>query len=277
MNMDRRKMIELADVLKNRLSGGLICCLVLVAAYLYQRFCPGMYVDALSSSIYISMWLTLFLIALLWTLRERNTQMLPSEVTDWAFVASFLLMTSDQIYFLLPKELHERIAPVVSVYTLPALAVGGIVMAGLIKLLVSLYRLLDSERRKSALQAEQLRVLLASPLPEDKSLLLVRKLIINESIFQLSSTERYLLMEGCRKIDPDFFVWLREQKIVLPERDVFFCVLVRMKKKKEEIVSILKIVDDRTYRTMVSRARKRLRAADVDLETFLCELQSIVT
>lgn len=271
MNMDRRKMIELADVLKNRLSGGLICCLVLIAAYLYQRFCPGMYVDTLSSSVYLSIWMVLFVGALLWTFRERNAQMLPSEVTDWQFIAAFLLITSDQIYIILPKELRRGIAPALSTYTLPALVVGGIVIAGLIKLLMLRYRLLDNERQKSALQTKQLQELLASPLSVQGGNCFVRKLIINESIFQLSAADYLLLVEGCRTIDPVFFVWLRERNIDLPPRDIVWCILVRMQKKKEEIMFIFNITDG-TYRTMLSRIRKRLCLEHVDLETFLRKL-----
>ena len=35
---------------KQLLSGGLLCCLILLAAYIFQAFFPGMYVDAFSSS-----------------------------------------------------------------------------------------------------------------------------------------------------------------------------------------------------------------------------------
>ena len=31
---------------KQLLSGGLLCCLILLAAYIFQAFFPGMYVDA---------------------------------------------------------------------------------------------------------------------------------------------------------------------------------------------------------------------------------------
>ena len=34
---------------KQLLSGGLLCCLILLAAYIFQAFFPGMYVDAFSS------------------------------------------------------------------------------------------------------------------------------------------------------------------------------------------------------------------------------------
>lgn len=45
---------------KQLLSGGLLCCLILLAAYIFQAFFPGMYVDAFSSSMHLLMWLTLF-------------------------------------------------------------------------------------------------------------------------------------------------------------------------------------------------------------------------
>ena len=45
---------------KQLLSGGLLCCLILLAAYIFQAFFPGVYVDAFSSSMHLLMWLTLF-------------------------------------------------------------------------------------------------------------------------------------------------------------------------------------------------------------------------
>ena len=45
---------------KQLLSGGLLCCLILLAAYIFQAFFPGMYVDAFSSSMHLLMWLSLF-------------------------------------------------------------------------------------------------------------------------------------------------------------------------------------------------------------------------
>ena len=45
-------------------------------------------------------------------------------------------------------------------------------------------------------------------------------------------------------------------------------MLIRMYKKKEEILSIFCITDG-TYRTMRSRARKRLGLDDKDLDIFL--------
>lgn len=48
--MNKRVTIQFADFIKSRLAGGLLCCLVLLAAYLFQMFFPGMYVDAFSSS-----------------------------------------------------------------------------------------------------------------------------------------------------------------------------------------------------------------------------------
>lgn len=51
--MNKRVTIQFADFIKSRLAGGLLCCLVLLAAYLFQMFFPGMYVDAFSSSFYL--------------------------------------------------------------------------------------------------------------------------------------------------------------------------------------------------------------------------------
>lgn len=264
-------MLPLVGFIKNRLAAGLLCCLVLVAAYLFQLYFSDAYTDALSSSIYFSTWLTLFVGALLWTFRERNTQMLPFDVTDWQFIVVLLLITSDQIYIILLKGFRQEVALALSNYTLPALVVGSIVIAVLIKLLISLYRLLDNERRQSALQTQRLQSLLASPLSVQKNNCFVRRLIINESIFQLSAADYLLLVEECRTVDPDFFVWLKERNIELPPRDIVWCILVRMQKRREEIISILGVTDN-TYRTMLSRFRKRLCVRDVDLETFLKKL-----
>ena len=46
-----------------------------------------------------------------------------------------------------------------------------------------------------------------------------------------------------------------------------------MRKTKEEISSIF-CISDGTYRTMKSRARKRLGIGEVDLEEFLQEIHS---
>lgn len=116
--MNKRVTIQFADLIKSRLAGGLLCCLVLLAAYLFQMFFPGMYVDAFSASHYLFMWLILFVGALLWTFREKGTHGLPSEVTDWQCIAAFLLIVANQIYFVMPKEVHVELAPALSAYTL---------------------------------------------------------------------------------------------------------------------------------------------------------------
>lgn len=112
--MNKRVTIQFADFIKSRLAGGLLCCLVLLAAYLFQMFFPGMYVDAFSSSFYLFAWLILFVGALLWTLREKGTSGLPSEITDWQCIAAFLLIVANQIYVVMPKEVHVELAPVIS-------------------------------------------------------------------------------------------------------------------------------------------------------------------
>lgn len=264
-------MIQLISIIKERLASGLLCCLILVAAYLFEVYFSHLYVGALSSSFYLSMWLTLFVGALLWTFRERNAQLLPSEVTDWQCIAAFLLITSQQIYTILPKELHQEMAPMLSTYTLPALIVGGIVVASLIKLLSSLYHLLDSERQQSALQTQRIQELLASPPSVQGDILLVRRLIENKSICRLSTEDDLLLLEGCRMIDPGFFGWLSKRKLQPTPREIVWCVLVRMRKTKEEMMLILS-VSEGAYRTTKSRVRKHLCPENVDLETFLWEI-----
>ena len=99
-----------------------------------------MYVDAFSSSIHLSMWLTLFVGALLWTFREREAHGIPSEITDWQCIAAFLLITADQIYVVMPKEIHQEVAPALSTYTIPTLVVVGILIAGIIKYSILLYQ-----------------------------------------------------------------------------------------------------------------------------------------
>ena len=79
------------------------------------------------------------------------------------------------------------------------------------------------------------------------------------------------MVEECRMIDPEFFTWLEQQDYHLPPRDIVLCVLIRMYKTKEEILSIFCITDG-TYRTMKSRVRKRLSIDDKELETFLREV-----
>ena len=137
--MNKRVTIQFADLIKSRLAGGLLCCLVLLAGYLFQMLFPGMYVDAFSSSFYLFMWLILFVGALLWTLREKGTHGLPSEITDWQCIAAFLLIVGDQIYAVMPKEVRVELAPALSAYTLPVLIIVGFFKKHLIISNISFY------------------------------------------------------------------------------------------------------------------------------------------
>lgn len=253
---------------KQLLSGGLLCCLILLAAYIFQAFFPGMYVDAFSSSMHLLMWLTLFVGALLWTFHEKGETFGISEVIDWQFIAAFILITADEIYMIMPREIHMEIAPVLSEYTIPVLAVIGIMVAATIKVSITLYHKLADERRQAILQAQKIQQLLDSPPPEQKGISFLRKLVENQSIAQFSAKDYLLLVEGCQIVDTEFFNWLKKQDFQLPPRDIVLCVLIRMYKKKEEILSIFCITDG-TYRTMRSRARKRLGLDDKDLDIFL--------
>ena len=259
--MNKRVTIQFADFIKSRLAGGLLCCLVLLAAYLFQMFFPGMYVDAFSSSFYLFAWLILFVGALLWTLREKGTSGLPSEITDWQCIAAFLLIVANQIYVVMPKEVHVELAPVISAYTLPVLVIVGLAIAGIVKLSISFYRSLEIERQKTILQEKRLQELLSSPPP----------VLENQSIYQLTASENLTLIEGCRAIDPDFFVWLKNKQIKIPPRHIVYCVLIRMRKTKKEILSIFDISDG-ACRAMRSRVRASLGIEDEDMETFLQEL-----
>lgn len=304
--MNKRVTIQFADFIKSRLAGGLLCCLVLLAAYLFQMFFPGMYVDAFSSSFYLFAWLILFVGALLWTLREKGTSGLPSEITDWQCIAAFLLIVANQIYVVMPKEVHVELAPVISActllkseffpyedayidraalpnalqtlgagvftdYTLPVLVIVSLAIAGIVKLSISFYRSLEIERQKTILQEKRLQELLSSPPPVLEGVIFVRRLLENQSIYQLTASENLTLIEGCRAIDPDFFVWLKDKQIKIPPRHIVYCVLIRMRKTKKEILSIFDISDG-ACRAMRSRVRASLGIEDEDMETFLQEL-----
>lgn len=259
---------------KQLLSGGLLCVIVVIAAYLFEVLFPGMYVDAFSSSVYLSFWMMLLVGAMIWTFREPGIHGIASEITDWQLIAAFFLFVADRIYINMPKEIHQDIVPVLSTYTLPALVIGGIVMAGLIKFMNSLYRKLEDERKQNILQIQRIQEQLASPPSEQKNCELIRKLIMNESIAQLSVSENLRLVEECQIIDLTFFNWLRRQHLqqTPPPRDIILCILIRMLKTKEDILTILGVTND-AYRVMKSRARKRLEIKDDDWETFLKELK----
>lgn len=168
----------------------------------------------------------------------------------------------------MPREIHMEIAPVLSEYTIPVLVVIGIMVAATIKVSITLYQKLADERRQAVLQTQKMQQLLDSPPTGQKDIVFLRKLIENRSIAQFSAKDYILLIEECRMIDSEFFVWLKKQGCQLPPRDIVLCVLIRMYKTKDEILSIFCITDG-TYRTMKSRARKRLGIGDEELESFL--------
>ena len=259
---------------KQLLSGGLLCVIVVIAAYLFEVLFPRMYVDAFSSSVYLSFWMVLLVGAMIWTFREPGIHGIASEITDWQLIAAFFLFVSDRIYVMMPKEVHEVVGPMLSTYTLPILIIGSLIVTGLIKFSTSLYKRLEDERKQNILQTQRIQQLLDAPPTQHKSCRLIRKLIINESIVQLSASENLQLVEECQIIDLTFFNWLRKQQLpqTPPPRDIILCILIRMLKKKEEILTILGITND-TYRVMKSRARKRLGIDDDNWETFIMELE----
>lgn len=65
---------------------------------------------------------------------------------------------------------------------------------------------MQNERQQSIIQSQKLQQLLASPLSTQRGISLVRKLIENKSIAQLSAQDYLSLVEGCRTIDPDFLL-----------------------------------------------------------------------
>ena len=121
------------------------------------------------------------------------------------------------------------------------------------------------------LQEKRLQELLSSPPPVLEGVIFVRRLLENQSIYQLTASENLTLIEGCRAIDPDFFVWLKDKQIKIPPRHIVYCVLIRMRKTKKEILSIFDISDG-ACRAMRSRVRASLGIEDEDMETFLQEL-----
>lgn len=235
----QRHMKQVVYSFKQLFSGGLLCCGVIVIAYLSEIIFPELYVDAFSSSIYLTLWMVLFVGALLWTIREPGAQGLGAEITDWQFIAAFLLFMANRAFELMPKEIHRIMDPVLSTYTLPALIIGGIVVAGIIKFTSTLYKRLEEERRQAILQTQRIRELVDSPPPPQKGLLLFRKLIENKSIAQFTPSEISLLLEGCHAIDPVFFSWLKKQNIqpLPPARDIILCILIRMRKSKRYCLS----------------------------------------
>lgn len=253
---------------KQRLSGGLLCCLILLLAYVFQAFFPELYVDAFSSSIYLVMWLALFVGAVLWTFRTEGESIGIAKIVDWQFVASFVLITANEIYVLLPKEIQLGMAPVLSEYTIPVLVVIGVMVACVIKASLALQRKLADERQRAMLQAQKIQQLIDNPPTEQEGVSFLRMLIENRSIAQLSAKDYLLLVEGCRLIDPELFAWLGRQGCQPTPRDIVLCVLIRMRKTKEEIVAIF-CISIGAYRTMKSRARQRLGIEESDLEDFL--------
>lgn len=266
--MHKEKIKQLISIIKERLAGGLLCCLVLAVAYLFQYFFSEVYIDALSSSYYLTLWMIIFVGAALWTIREKETKALPAEVTDWQCIAAFLLVVSSQIYNIMPKEIHASIAPIISVYTIPVFAIVCLTVTGLIKFSISIYHLLENERRQAALERQRLQEILSCPPTEKKEISLVRNLLENQSIAQFSAKKYLLLVEECRIIDPVLFAWLSDKNLKVTSRDIVLFVLIRMRKTKEEILSIFSISES-SYRTMKSRARDRLCLENHDLETFL--------
>lgn len=164
--------------------------------------------------------------ALLWTFRAKGERIGISEVIDWQFIAAFILITADEIYMIMPREIHMEIAPVLSEYTIPVLVVIGIMVAATIKVSITLYQKLADERRQAVLQTQKMQQLLDSPPTGQKDIVLLRKLIENRSIAQFSAKDYILLIEECRMIDSEFFVWLKKQGCQLPPRDIVLCVLI---------------------------------------------------
>ncbi len=261
-------MKSLTYSFKQLLSGGLFCCLILLAAYLFRLLFPAMHGDTFSSSICFLMWLILFVGALLWAFHAKGGRASFSRILDWQFITAFILVIANQTYIIMSKEFHTELAPLWADYAFPVLVVVGIMVTGTIKISIALCRRMAVERRRATLLTQKMQQILNSPPAEQKGVSFLRMLIENKSIAQFSAGDYLLLVEGCQIIDPVFFVWLKNKGCQLPSRDIVLCVLIRMHKTKEEILTIF-CISDGSYRTMRSRARKRLEIEDTDMETFL--------
>lgn len=98
----------------------------------------------------------------------------------------------------MPKEVHVELAPALSAYTLPVLIIVGLAIAGIVKLAVSFYRLLELERQKTILQEKRLQEMLSSPPSALEGVVYMRRLLENKSIYQLTASEYLTLIEGCQ-------------------------------------------------------------------------------
>lgn len=267
--------MQFVKSIKSILAEGVLCCLVLLAAYLFQVYGAGRHAGVFPSFLFSFMWLLLFLV--LWSIREKRASGLSSEVNDWSWVSSFLLIVGDQVFILTPKDYRLDLTPVLPshTYTLLALIVVGLTLGVIIKLFSSLSRLLETERARRIFREKRLAELLSSRASVRARAMLVRRLFENQSLGGLSDDEWVMLLTGCRSVDPVLFAWLQERQINLPPRHIVYCMLVRMRKNKKEILSVLDFSDS-AYRTLKSRLRARLGIQDRDLETFLQELHKRV-
>lgn len=266
-------MIKITGFLETRLVDGLLCCLVLALGYFLPTLFPGFFVDGFSSSICLLLWMNVFVWSLLWTLREKEVRELPTELTDWQLIAAFLLIVSDQIYNLMPKDIHDAMAPALSTYSIPAFACAGLIIVGMTKLYISRRRVLVKEQELLAMEIKGLQKLIDSPPSSpSKGLLFIRRFILNQSVAQLSTQEKLLLLEACSMVDPILFTWLKKKEYGLTPNNVMVCVLLRMGKTKEEIMTILGLSDS-AYRSLKTRLRKRLGMGDTDWRIFLQEIK----
>lgn len=259
--------------LKQLLSGGALCCLVLLGAYAFQAYFPEFFVGAISSSLYSLMWISLFVGSLIWTFRENYQQGMFTKFVDWQYIAGFLLLLSDQIYALIPKEFSLEVTPMMSAYSIPMLALVGVAMFSLLKVSTALRHKLDTQRQQAELREKKILQLLDAAPKEQQGLVLVCRFLRKEQSANLSPEENQLLQEGFKLIDPFFFVWMEEQGHQLSLREVIYCVLVRMNMTKESIQKVFSLSDG-AYRTMKSRVRNHLKIdTSKDMDAFLRNLK----
>lgn len=275
--------------LRRTLSGGALCCIVLIVMYA-EMGCNIFNVPhfgGFSNSFSVLQWAGIFALSLWYTWNESRSRRLPAVVPEWAAVGAFLLMTASMFYSLLPKTMHEEIDPMLHTYSLPAAIVLGGLLFILTHYLTKVYRNLKEEQELRKLERQKLTEMLlmysekgkekeeaATAKDEKKTQCPVKKkspnaptekyyyrmLLENKSIFNLTNVERLVLIDECRQhIDPDFFRWINKKQLEekATAHDIILCILIRMHKSGQEIQNILGETNG-AYRTAKTRLKNKL-------------------
>lgn len=272
--------------LRRTLSGGALCCIVLIVMYA-EMGCNIFNVPRLggfANSFSVLQWAGIFALSLWYTWNESRSRRLPAVVPEWAALGGFLLMTATMFYNLLPKTMHEEMNPMLHTYSLPAAIVLGGLLFILTHYLTKAYSQLKEEQELRKLERRKLTEMLLTYAEKEKATTAkdeketqcpvkknlpnaptekcyyYRMLIENKSIHDLKSFERLTLIDECRRhVDPDFFRWINEKQLEkkITARDIIICILIRMHKSEQEIQDILGTTKG-TYQTAKSRLKDRL-------------------